>query len=1109
MNSRRVLTVSPTEPGCHRRISDALAVAESGTIINVLPGEYAETLRLAVPVTITARDGRGSVLIVPVEGHGVLMQTETATLAGLVIRHRDDKLATVDIGSGRLRLDNCALTAEAPTAVFVRNGASVVLADCAITNSVGAGVIAVEEASGSVERCSIGPVGTSGVVLRGGADLAVRDCVITGAQGNGVCSTDGAKGVVQRCEISRTGGPAVVLEKLATTRLSGVRIHDTSDVGVYLAGGRTTIDGCEITETAGDGILVAEGADPVVSAARVSRTRGHAIRFIGRSRGTFDQCEVRDTPVTGIWVGGGSDPTFTGLRLRDCADASLLVSDGATGTFDDVEIHHSRQHGVRVASGANPLLRKLTITGCHGHGIVVAENGRGRVHGATITDTRFASVRSLDGGSPELVEVSLGGSGDVGVLVGGQGRCALRDCEIFEARAGGAAIEDGGELTLVGSTVRDCGGDGVRFAQGARGELRSCEIRGNEADGVCVDSDQPIVIRDCVVTGNGGAGLSQAVPGPRLSVENLRSEENESDDEYGPGARATSRGTGATGHAKPKRVTGELESTEALLAQLQLLVGLASAKREVSTLVNLQQLARKRAAVGLPSPPMSRHLIFAGPPGTGKTSVARLYARILASLGTLPVGHVVEVARQDLVAQYVGATAIKTTEKFTEALGGVLFIDEAYTLSADSGGSGADFGREAIDTLVKLMEDHRDEVIVIAAGYSHEMRQFLQSNPGLASRFTRTVEFDSYTPEELVTIVEGFCKTHQYTLEYGTRAAIERYFARMQRDETFGNARSARKVFEEMVDRQAQRLSQDSATSPGELSKLLPEDLGSVAGPGIGTTAGTTSADLPALIEQLNSMVGLASVKREVTDLINLIGTAERRRRAGLPVPNLSRHLIFSGAPGTGKTTVARLFGQVLAALGVLANGQLIEVSRGDLVAEYIGQTARRTKDAFDRARGGVLFIDEAYALTRGGGGGGDFGTEAVDTLVKLMEDHRDEVVVIAAGYVTEMRHFLAANPGLASRFSRPLEFENYTPDELVVIFNQHAETAGYVCTPATLAALTRHFGAIERGADFGNGRYARQVLDRMVTRQAGRTMALPNPSTQDLAELLPEDLQP
>ena len=1101
--SRRVHTVSPTEPGCHRRISDALQAAESGAIINVLPGEYDDALHLSVPVTVTARDGRGTVVVATSGDVGVLMGTETATLAGLVLRHRDDSRAAVDVAMGRLRLEDCEVRAESPAAMLVRTGASVVMNDCQLGNAGGAGVVAADDAAGTIERCRIERVGTSGVVLHSGADVVLRDCTISEAQGNGVCGTEGARGTVQGCDISKTGGPAVALEKQATTRLVGTKVHHTSDIGVYVTGtGQAKLEGCEISETAGDGLLVADGADPWVSKTTFTRTRGHAIRIVGRSRGTFEGCQVTNVAGAGLWVGGGSDPTVSRLTLRECAEVGMLVTEASTGTFDDVEVAAARQHGVRIASGANPLFRRLVLTGCQGHGVVVADNGRGRFEECEITDSRFAALRSLDGGSPELYDCRISGSDDVGVLIGESGSCLLRDCVVCDARTGGVTVEKAGEATLTTTTVRDCGGDGVRFAAGSRGTLSSCEIAGNSGDGVAVESDQPIAVRGCDVRDNGGTGLRQRMPGPRLTVEDLVSEDNGSADEYGvpaPAHRVPAKRAVST--VEPPAA---VESIEALLGELDSLVGLASVKREVATLVSLQQLAKRRAAVGLPGPPMSRHLVFAGPPGTGKTTVARLYGRILAALGTLPKGHVVEVARADLVAQFVGATAIKTSEKFTEAIGGLLFLDEAYTLAADTGGSGADFGREAIDTLVKLMEDHRDQIVVIAAGYSHEMRKFLQSNPGLASRFTRTVEFENYDTDALVTIVEHFCRTHQYTLEYGTQAAIQQYFAKMPRNEDFGNARAARKVFEEMVDRQAQRLAAAPDASPQDLTRLLPEDLG----PGMGAAAAPVrapAANLDELMARLDSMVGLASVKREVANVVNLLATAKRREDAGLPVRSISRHLIFSGAPGTGKTTVARLYGQVLAALGVLSSGQLVEVSRGDLVAEYIGQTAKRTREAFDRARGGVLFIDEAYTLSRVGGN--DFGREAIDTLVKLMEDHRDEVVVIAAGYTTEMADFLAANPGLGSRFSVRVEFDNYSPDDLVTIVRQQAESAGCTCPPSTQAALHRHFSLVQRGRDFGNGRYARQVLDMMMTRQAGRIAAMSAPTTEDLTVLLPQDL--
>jgi len=560
---------------------------------------------------------------------------------------------------------------------------------------------------------------------------------------------------------------------------------------------------------------------------------------------------------------------------------------------------------------------------------------------------------------------------------------------------------------------------------------------------------------------------------------------------------------GPAGSRVVTRPAADVAAIDQLLAELTALVGLAGVKQEVGTLVSLNQMAQRRIEAGLPVPPMGRHLVFAGPPGTGKTTVARLYGKILAALGVLREGHVVEVARADLVAQYVGATAIKTTEQFQAALGGVLFIDEGYTLAADSGG-GANFGQEAIDTLLKLMEDHRDDVVVIVAGYTEQMRGFLGSNPGLASRFSRTVQFENYAVDELATIVEGLCRKHHYVLENGTDAAVQAYFERLPRDDTFANGREARKLFEEMIGRQAERVARSANPTADDLVRLLPEDVG--VQPEV-AAAGGDGADLAMLMGRLESMVGLASVKREVANMVNLLAATRRRQEAGLPVPSLSRHLIFSGAPGTGKTTVARLYGQLLTALGVLARGQLVEVARADLVGEYVGHTAHRTREAFDRARGGVLFIDEAYTLAPPGGSGNDFGREAIDTLVKLMEDHRDEVVVIAAGYSGEMDRFLAVNPGLASRFSHRVEFENYQPDELLTIVEQHAAAGGYDCAPETRTALLAHFRAVPRGEAFGNGRYARQMLDAMVTRQAGRLSTLAAATTQDLRLLLPADL--
>ncbi|MFC5642713.1 right-handed parallel beta-helix repeat-containing protein [Kitasatospora cinereorecta] len=259
-------------------------------------------------------------------------------------------------------------------------------------------------------------------------------------------------------------------------------------------------------------------------------------------------------------------------------------------------------------------------------------------------------------------------------------------------------------------------------------------------------------------------------------------------------------------------------------------------------------------------------------------------------------------------------------------------------------------------------------------------------------------------------------------------------------------------------------------------------------------------------LAELEALVGLATVKREVRTLIDLISVGRRRQQAGLKAPSPRRHLVFTGSPGTGKTTVARLYGEILASLGVLQRGHLVEVARVDLVGEHIGSTAIRTAAAFDRARGGVLFIDEAYALAPEDGGR-DFGREAIDTLVKLMEDHRDAVVVIVAGYTAEMERFLAANPGLSSRFSRTVTFPDYSADELLQIARAQCLEHEYQLAEGTASALLDHFAALDRGTGFGNGRTARQVFETMVERHAMRVAHLSDPSTEELQLLVPADL--
>ncbi|MEU5785988.1 right-handed parallel beta-helix repeat-containing protein [Micromonospora lupini] len=297
-------------------------------------------------------------------------------------------------------------------------------------------------------------------------------------------------------------------------------------------------------------------------------------------------------------------------------------------------------------------------------------------------------------------------------------------------------------------------------------------------------------------------------------------------------------------------------------------------------------------------------------------------------------------------------------------------------------------------------------------------------------------------------------------------------------------------------------------STPAERSALAVPALatGGHRNTGAKATPVASEADLDDLLAQLAALVGLTGVKKDVKTMVKLMQMVQRRREAGLSPPPMSRHLIFAGNPGTGKTTVARLYGQLLAAMGMLASGHLVEVDRGQLVGEYVGHTAPKTEAAFRRAFGGVLFIDEAYALVPEGQGS-DFGQEAISTLVKLMEDHRAEVVVIVAGYPDQMRHFIAANPGLSSRFSRTLTFDDYTSDELVEIVEAQAGEHDYRLSRGAGSALRSFFEATGRGEGFGNGRFARKVFQQMTEQHAARLFELINPTDEHLSTLEADDL--
>ncbi|GAB2896607.1 right-handed parallel beta-helix repeat-containing protein [Streptomyces mayteni] len=670
-----------------------------------------------------------------------------------------------------------------------------------------------------------------GLVLRGAdpaeallrvedaSGLTLEDCVVT----HGRVEVIGSRNLTARPEVpvgtipldndlsaelaDPTDGGVLVTRRTKLRAARHTALHLTGDALARLDD--TAIEGVE-----GIGIAVSGSAVLRADQLRVHGGSGSALRARDSSRVLLRGSGLFGAGRNGVLVQDAAEALLTDCRVENAARSGVRLDHTARAEINESTLAGARLSGVEVRDQARVMARGARVTGGE-TGVRLRSTEESLLFYCTVTGQQGNGVELAAGADPRLRGVRVARSGKHGVLVGEGALGTFDHCDVIASALPALHVARDASPRFRGCRVFDSAHD-LGLAEGAQALFENC---------VAINVGSPRL--PGLDRGHGGPERPPT-PGPSQDRRRrTRDRDGERDRDQGPAAAAP-RPT-ATATKAERREDDEFEdgpsqeSLPELLAELDELVGLDGVKRDVSGLVKLMQTVRMRQEAGLPAPPLSRHLVFAGNPGTGKTTVARLYGRLLGALGLLSRGHLVEVDRSALVGEYIGHTGPKTTEAFEKAMGGVLFIDEAYALTP--AGVAQDFGSEAIATLVKLMEDHRDEVVVIAAGYPGEMSRFINSNPGLASRFTRSLAFADYSTDELVSIVEHNARRHRYQLTDGARKALSGFIGAIPRSEGFGNGRTARQLFQQMTERQAMRVAELTNPEADALMSLNEHDL--------------------------------------------------------------------------------------------------------------------------------------------------------------------------------------------------------------------------------------------------------------------------------------------
>ncbi|MDJ0726499.1 MAG: right-handed parallel beta-helix repeat-containing protein [Prochloraceae cyanobacterium] len=855
--------------------------------------------------------------------------------------------------------------------------------------------------------------------------------------------------------------------------------------------GNLIIENCFITTSIGIGVKIYQGAFPLIKNCRIYGGKDTGIKIVRGGGGIIENCDISYHHSSNIIISGEGKSIVRKCKIHGSKKSGIWIAENSSALIEECQIYANAYPGIGITSKSNPTIRNCQIYNGT-NGILITNNSRGTIENCKIFKNSYPGIAITAGANPTIRNCQIY-NGTNGISIAERGKGIIEDCQIYNNTYPGIAINLEGNPKITRCKIYEGKSYGILVTEKGKGIIEETEIYKNIKPGIAITSEANPLIKKCTIYENKSNGIAINKQGKGI-IEDCVIRDNESL------PIAIEKGSNPW---IERCETLDSKYVDYLWQQIDCLVGLADLKRVVKEIIDTEIANQRLRAAGMKVDEIeSRHMAFIGNPGTGKTTVANIVAEILKQLGVLKQGKFIEVRRDILVGQYQGHTAKRTAKVVKSALDGILFIDEAYALMQSEQD---EYGKEAINTLISLMEKHRHRLVVIFAGYGPSMQKLFAANPGLESRIAYQIQFPDYTPREMQRIFATMCDKsgwicNQYLLDSLLQVFENIYTSR---DDNFANARNVRNLLEAMVRRLKSRIVKDNLAGQAMLNLNLddiPPEYRIVRDR-------VDKENLSRLLGELNDLIGLDSVKDAIGELVHTQLANQKLLQAGHQVrDNETRHMLFTGNPGTGKTTVARLVGQIFKALGLLKKGNFYEVNRANLVAQYQGQTALRTKQAVELALDGVLFIDEAYALNKGNFD--SYGSEAIDTLVPLIEKYRDRLIVIFAGYSREMKSFIAANSGLESRIAYKIEFPDYTGAQLHRIFISMAAKDGWIVTEDVDTLLQAKFAALygDRPDNFANARDVRNLYEKMV-RSIKTRIVLEDLSPEEMRKFTVKDI--